>query len=462
MKKLLFISLILMQQLTLWSQTLLATAPLELKKAKDYRQILNAENTKTHELFGFATDKEALSILRFNSALFLTNRYSFARPADYKTVAGYSFHADGNPTLYWSTPDYKTIKAIQYDLASQTEVAQVYEQQFFNQTVLMQFQANDSFYLLARKHFEQKLVLYTFKDGKKDEKAIDFGSFKFKNSKSQEITFTQILDVCPIEKIETTQFNPLFKGSQRTKLYALKNKLLLSFDHNDNETQAFEIDLSNFQIQEKIYPKIDLGNIVYLSNSYYHEGKIYQLKVNAEKLYFDIKDYESAAPIKSLEANLNENIPFKTSPLLLQLEGQRPKEISSTRKFLQQLSYLDVGLTVYKTPKAILITIGGTGNIQFTDVASIYSGADPNIGQMMYQYIPTTAYFESVFDKKLENNKPEKQDPLAVDFISGFIQEHKEASLFSVIRYSNYYIMAYYDSDTKEFKLRKFTDGLER
>ncbi|AOW08880.1 hypothetical protein [Flavobacterium gilvum] len=462
MKKILLF-FILIQCNSLLSQTVLATAPLEFKKSKDYRQVINAENTSTHEVFVFASDKETLTILKYNSALFLTNQFSLPRPdTNYKLLSGYSFNGNGNPTLYWSNADFTKILAVQYDLDTKTNIAQIsYEQQFFNQTIITQFQANDTFYILTQKHFEEKLMLYVFKDGKKEEKTLDFGSFKFKNSKNQPVSFSKILEVLPIEKIETNQFNPLFKGSEKTKLYALKNRLLLTLDHDDNETQAFDIDLATFEIKEKHFHKSQTKNYVSLSNSYYHEGKIYQIKVNAEELLFEIKDYNTGDSIKSITTAKTSAIPYKTSPLWLQLEGQRPKEIKNTEKFLHQLVYLEVGLTVYKTPKAILITMGGTGNIQFTDVANTFSSNDPSVSDLMYHYIPTTAYFESLFDKKLENNRQD-QEPLAVDFISRFTQENPDITLVNVMRYNNYYILGYYDNDNKEYVMRKFIDGFDR
>lgn len=451
-KSLLF--LILIQCNFLLSQTLLTTFPLEFKKSKEYRQIVNAQNTNTQDVFVFATDKETLTILKYNSALFLTNQYSLPRPDNtYKLLAGYSFDDVGNPALYWSTTDLKKIMAIQYDLNTKTPSIFSYELPFFNQSIITQFQENNTFYILSQKHFEQKLILYIFKNGKKEEKTLDFSSFKFQNSKNQALTFSQILEACPIEKIETNQFNPLFKGTEKTKLYALKNRLLITFDHNDNETQAFDIDLVTFEIQEKTFPKPAPKSRVSLSNSYYHESKIYQLNVNYEELLFDIKDYKTAESIKSIAVSKTETIPFKTSPLWFQFEGEKPKELKSTEKFLNQLVYLEVGLTVYKTPKTILITLGGTGNTQFTDTSQ-----DINI---TFRNIPTTAYFESVFDKKLDHNKQD-QEPLAVDFISRFIQEHPEVTLQSIIRYKNYYIMGYYDANTKQYTMRKFIDGFDR
>lgn len=447
--------LIIIHSSLLFSQTVLTTYPLEFKKSKEYRQIINAENTNTHDVFVFATDKETLTILKYNSALFLTNQYSLPRPdISYKSLAGYSFNDQGNPTLYWSSNDLSKIMAVQYDLSAKTtSVFNSYELSFFNQSIITQFQENNTFYILSQKHFEQKLVLYIFKDGKKEEKTLDFSSFEFKNSRNQTITFSQILEVFPIEKIETNQFNPLFKGTQKTKLYDLKNRLLLTLDHNDNETQTFEIDLTTFEIQEKNFPKPKTKNHVSLSNSYYHENKIYQMKVNAEELVFELKDYKTAEIIKSIPVSQTETIPFKTSPFLLELEGERPKQLKNTAKFLNQLVYLEVGLTVYKTPKAILITLGGTGNIQFTDI-----GEDNT--NLAFRNVPTTLYFESIFDKKLDHTKQD-QEPLAVDFISRFREEHSEVSLPSIIRYKNYYIMGYYDTYANQYTMRKFVDGFD-
>jgi len=106
-----------------------------------------------------------------------------------------------------------------------------------------------------------------------------------------------------------------------------------------------------------------------------------------------------------------------------------------------------------------LLTFGGTGNIQFTDVINSFTGND--IGDLLYRYVPTTLYFESIYDKKLDRTKQD-QEPLAIDFISGFQQEHSEVTLPSIMRYKNYYILGYYDAYAKQYAMRKFIDGFER
>jgi hypothetical protein len=462
MKKLITF-LILIHSSLLLSQTLLTSYPLELKKSKEYRQIVNAENATTHDVFVFASDKETITILKYNSALFLSNQYTQARPdLDYKLLVGYSFSDDGNPTLYWSSEDFKQTIAVQYDLNAKTTAITNYYQSFSNQSIVTQFQENNTFYILSQKNLEQKLVLYIFKDGKKEEKTLDFSSFKFKNRKEKPLTLNQILEVCPIEKIETRQFNPLFKGTQKTKFYVLKNRLLLTLDHNFNETQVFDIDLNTFEIQEKKFLQPATKKQMGLANSYYHENKIYQLNSNEDELLFEIKDYKSNEIIKSIQVSKTDTIAFKNSPLYIQIDGQKPREIKNTTKFLQRLLFMNTGLTVYKTSKTILITLGGTSNEDPT--TRINAAVEANFMDVAYDLLnnagPTTVYFESIFDKKLQHTKQE-QEPLAIDFISRFTNEHTEVALGSTIRLKNYYIFGYYDMYAKQYIMRKFADGFD-
>ncbi|PWA11680.1 hypothetical protein [Flavobacterium laiguense] len=467
MKKLIAF-LILIQNSLLFSQTVLTSYPLELKKSKEYKQILNAENTNTHDLFVFASDKETVTILKYNSALFLSNQYTQARPdLDYKLLTGYSFNDEENPTLYWSSENLKKMMAVQYDLNTKTTAVYNYYLSFSNESIVTQFQENNTFYILSQKDLEQKLVLYVFKNGKKEEKTLDFSSFKFQNRNTKPLTLNQILEVCPIEKIETNQFNPLFKGTQKTKLYVLKNRLLLTLDHNFNETQVFDIDLSTFEIQEKKFLQPATKKQIGLANSFYHENKIYQLNSNDDELLLEIKDYRSKEIIKNHQVSKTDTITFKNSPLYIQIDNQKPREVKNTAKFLQRLLYMNTGLTVYKTPKTILVTLGGTSDPQsnYADLSRrINAAVDANSTDVAYDLLnnagPTTVYFESIFDKKLQQTKQE-QEPLAIDFISRFTNEHTEVSLGSTIRFKNYYIFGYYDMYAKQYIMRKFTDGFD-
>lgn len=453
----------------LFGQTLLTSYPLELKKSKEYQQTVNAVNTKTSEVFVFASDKENVTILKYNSALFLSVNFTTVRPdLVYKGIIGYSFNEDGNPTLYWSSTDLKKMVAIQYDLQAKSTAAVFYELPFLKESIVNQFQANNSFYILSEKDLEQKLVLYVFKEGKKEEKILDFSTFKFQNKKGEVLTINEILEVCPIKKIETGEFTPLFKGTQKTKMYVLKNQMLLTLDHNLKETQVFDIDLTSFAIQEKKIPQPATKKQTGLANSFFYENKLYQVSANEDELLFEIKNYGTGTTLNSFQVDKKDTISFKNSPLFMQIDNQQPKEMKNTAKFLQRLLFLDMGCSVYKTQKEILVTIGGTSNgtVNYLDLSgginAAIAGNFMNVtNDLLTNPYPINMYFEGVFDKKGQHSK-QAQEPLAVDFISGFVSEHREVSLQNTFRFKNYYIFGYYDAKAKQYIMRKFVDGFDR
>jgi hypothetical protein len=321
--------------------------------------------------------------------------------------------------------------------------------------------------MLSQKVAEEKLLLHIFKNGKKDEKTLDFSSFHFYNKANEPLKLNEILEVFPMEQLETNQFNPLFLGAKNTKLYVEENNLILTFDYNSKQTQIFDINLSTFEITEKNLPQLTLKKQNGLANSYFHENKIYQLNVNDEEMIFSIKDYNSSNTITSYSVTKNDSITFKNSPLYLQSDNQKPQGLSNTKKFFQRLLVLNVGLSVYKTKKNILITLGGTnfGDQNLIDLSVSFNAAlqgdYSNLAQDFANNLrPTNAYFECVFDKKLSPTSS-LQEPLAIDYISGFMNDHKEVSLQNTFRYKDYYLFGYYDTKVRQYVLRKFIDGFQ-
>jgi hypothetical protein len=467
MKKLLTFALLL-NFVFLFSQTLVTSCSIDLKKNKPFQQLLNVENPKTKEVFAFISDKENTTILKYNTALFLTDSLKMRRPNEiYKWIAGYTFEENGDPILYWSTADYKKGLAVQYQLNAKTISIFPYELPLQNEVILNTFYTNNTFYMLSQKVAEEKLVLHIFKNGKKDEKTLDFSSFHFYNKANEPLKLNEILEVFPMEQLETNQFNPLFLGAKKTKLYVEENNLILTFDYNSKQTQIFDINLSTFEITEKNLPQLTLKKQNGLANSYFHENKIYQLNVNDEEMIFSIKDYNSSNTITSYSVTKNDSITFKNSPLYLQSDNQKPQGLSNTKKFFQRLLVLNVGLSVYKTKKNILITLGGTnfGDQKLIDLSVSFNAAlqgdYSNLAQDFANNLrPTNAYFECVFDKKLSPTSS-LQEPLAIDYISGFMNDHKEVSLQNTFRYKDYYLFGYYDTKARQYVLRKFIDGFQ-
>ena len=439
-----------------FGQIKLASHPLELKKAKEYHHVITTSDRQNENVFVFATDKEKTTILKYNSFLFFKDSMVTKRPdIGYKLMAGYSFGADENPTLYWADANFKNIVSVHYDMMLKKTTANYFQLPLQRETVLHAFNENNNFYVLTKKNNVEALVLYVFRDGKKTQYLLDFSGFEFENSKKEPINLSVILSFFPLEKIETRAYNPLFKATSKSKFYVRENDILFTFDHNSKETQLFQLDFKTLKLVERTLPQLPLKRLNGLSNSYYHENKIYQLTANDEELRFGYKDFETNAVIKEFSVTKNDTITFKNSPLYTQVVNQRPKTIKTTAKFLKQLSSSDLGVTVYKTPKNLFLTIGGN-----QEVEQLSTGFTPNGNDFVTNayFIPLDVYFESILDKK-GNHIPSKPEPLAVDFIGRFSFENPQAVLRSTFRHKNYYINGYYDTKLKQFVMQKFYDG---
>lgn len=455
MKKLLALFLLLCNSVLL-AQTVLNSYPLNLKKFDQNNQILNIENTTTHDVFVFATNSTNITILKYNNALFLKNDFTVPRTdLEDKSIIGYSLSEDGNPTLYWATEDLKTIFVIKYYLEDKTYKVLSFSFPISSQYIITTFQKDNLFYVVSKHISAPALIVYAFKNGIVEEKVFDFSVFNFQNKRKQVLTFNQVLQENPIEKIESDEYTPLSKTAKKSKIYMLENHLILTLDYNPGKTQVFDLNLENHDLTEMNFPQSITQNPKISSNSFFYKDKIYQINTTQDDLLLDVKDYKSGETIKSFKASKNDTIRFKSSPLLMQREGLKPKEITKTSKFLQRLSYLDVGLSVFESNENTLVTLGGVPRTE-----KMYYSVNDQVYNWDYTQ---TFHSESVFFETTLNNKSEfkkiQQQPLAMDNINYFLDQNKKATLPNILKFKDFYILGYYDSATKQYIMRRFTDG---
>nr|WP_294785921.1 hypothetical protein [uncultured Flavobacterium sp.] len=447
------------------SQTVLTSYPIDLKTAKEECETLNAENTITHDVFVFIASASNFTILKYNSALFLNDQFVTTRQyVENRSMVGYSFSEDGNPTIYWFSPKDQNIIVIKYYLETKTTRALKFSLPIEEQSIISQYQKDNNFYLILKYKEKQALTVYVFKNGVADEKLLDFSSFTFRDRRTQQKTFNQILNENPIEKMDSGEYNPLYKAVSKSKLYTLPNRLILTLDQSPRKTQLFDINLENSEIKEKTFLQPLGHKNAKTSNSYYHENKLYQINLNSNELLFDIKDYTSGEVEKSFHITKNDSINFKNSPLLSQIENRKPKIIKKTSSFLKELASVDAGISVFKNKKNLFITLGGTGSNSRTFAANGFNMFDDSFGDFAspnYYNIESnySVFFESVWTKKLETTT-ETHEALAADKIYYFIDTHKEIFIPNILKLNNYSVLGYYDTAAKEYVLRKFTDGI--
>lgn len=464
MKKLLFTLFVFASFTAGFSQTILSSHPIKLRNSRNNHQLLNAVNSK-NQVFAFISDKEKLTALKYNQALFFSDCLSVNRPdKEYELIAGFGFEDNGNPNLYWASEDFKKVQSINFDFENRTALTDNFQFDFKDEDIITTFSENNSFYILTLPKKEDKIKIYLLNKGEMNQKTLDFSTYKFTDEKGKAKTFNELVTENGLELIDAKVLNPLFQTVGKAKMYVEANKLVLTFD-SSAQTQLLEIDLTTFAISQQLVPQPVLVKQIGKSNSYFHQNKLYQFKTNEEELAITAVDLKSGQLLKKYYADANDTISFRNSPLFSQTGGQRGKIMKNTKKFLQRLNLSDIGISVYKTHNDIMLTVGGVRSVNSTGgmllgisagVAMVATGTGGDMSGLFDDQNLQSTYFEALFDDKFEHQNVPQQG-LAVDFISQFIAENG-VSLQSVFPYKNYYILGYYDSKKKEYVMRKFED----
>lgn len=466
MKKLLFTLFVLTIFTASFGQTILNSHSINLRGSRNNHQILNAVNLQK-EVFAFVTDKEKVTALKYNSALFFSDSLSMNRPdKEYEFMAGYSFENNGNSRIYWASSDFKKIQSVMFDFESKTAKVDSFQFEFTDESILNTFSENNFFYILTLPKNNDQLKIYAFRKGEIYAKAIDFSANKFTDEKGKATTFYELIRQNGLEMIDNKILNPLFQTIGKTKMFIEGNKMFLTFDSN-TQTQILQVDLNTFSVTEQVIPQPILVKIG-KSNSYFHQNKLYQVKTNDEELAIAATDLKSGELLKKYYAETKDTIAFRNSPLFSQTGNQRARVMRNTKKFLQRLANSEVGLSVYKTPNATMVTVGGARNVSSTGgiligisagVAMAATGTGGDFSNLFNDESLQSTYFEALFDDKFEHqNKP--QQGLATDFMTQFMAENN-FDLQTVFPYKDYFVLSYYDSKKKEFVMRKFEDGSE-
>lgn len=462
MKKYAFILLLFTVLGNSFGQTVLNQFPIELKKSSEYFQILNGENGQ-NEYFSFISDKQKCTVLKYNSALFFNDSLSISRPdSEYDFMAGITFTNAGNPQVYWVSKDYQKIALINFELENHTTTQLVYENDFKREKIIDALTVENDFMVLSITP-ENKLKFTRFSNSGTKENFIDLGSNNNENGNSIDNHLISAIFDFGLTKIDSELFTPLYIATAKVKRYLKDNSYAISIDVKE-QTSIITINLTDFSFTKEHFPFEKLHNKSG-SNSFLHQGILYQLTANSETLSLTGIDLKTKNAVGTYSADSNHKIDFKNTPLLQQSENGKTRELKNASKFLSKMDFENVGISVYSAPNYNLFTIGGVrevasaGNIALgvgLTLGGIIGGVVIDPSSVMGSGNIQSIYFESYFDKNFKHiNTPFR--PLYIDALGEFLSEN-HPSVQNIFPFKNYVILNYYDSKTKEFVMRKFED----
>ncbi len=451
------------------SQTVLSRQNFDFQKSDKLNQIINAVNEQSKEFYVIAADKRDLIVYKYNRAFFITDsiRIVFQDREDYIVPLGCSFDDDGNPTVYWASEDYMKVQAFSLNFQTKSAVTKHSTYTFKDEQLLFTFQAGNQLNFLAsgeKSANENQLKIYTFINGTSTASIVDLSVLKFSDQRNNTISVKELFENNPPELIDSKAYVPLVTGASKSKLFIDQNNLILTLDHKLAETQLINISLENFLFTEKLVPQQQLPSGAGESTSFYHSGKLFQLKFNQEELALSVFDFATQQTIKHFAAGKSDDIKFRNSPLLMQIESNRPREFKNTKKFLNKAANATAALTVYRTPDHFLLTSGAvrpiasTGDVMIGLLAMGAGLSDGGVDLATINRSNVQSYFfETLLDTKSEHVEV-TQTPIAADLLSQFMSDAKDVSHETITPFDNYLVMGYFDKKAKSYILRKFED----
>lgn len=490
MKQYILFLTVLFFSLNSYSQEILNTHSVLLKsKGEAYQNVFPLVNETTSETALLIGNKNSFIAYLYNPDFIITDSISFKKPADKFSIIGGIIHND-NYSIYSSTPNYSEIHSETFNFKTKQTSSVIVKLSLKRETVLQSFTQNNQLYLLSLLKKKNQMKLYIFNEtGRYTEHLLDFSSFTFFSSKSKTITLDKIFTTgidpdLSIEKIDMQSPSSLSSASKTRKMYLEDHQLILTFDHLLNFTQTFIIDLNSYTVTEKLFsqPKLqsDTENNSVKSNSFFYKQKLYLLKSDKENMAFSVKDFGDKGVIKEYHINKTDSINFRNSNII-QEDGLSSSNLNSqtTGQFLKNITALNVALSVYETPQDIIVTIGGiqqnTGSYSGGRTVSIGFGfgisnsgsgvgvfIGPNFQSISNNYNNysngKSVYFDCLFDQDM-NHKPFEVEPIAFDKIDQFYKTYQhQTSTQTVFKYSDHFIIGYYDITDEKYMLRKFMD----
>jgi len=450
-----------------FSQSVLSVHDHELKKSRDYHEILTAPEAKNRGLVVFASDKNTVTALQYTRVLYYKDSLATERPDadEYQFMAGYSYNESGHPSAYWASPDFKKIQELHFNFETKTVTDYNFDLPFTDEEILSTFSRNNYFYILSLPKLGSKLKLYVFYEGRYLLRSLDFSAFTFKDTDNHPTTLSKLLGDYVVQKVESGTYNPLPATAGKIKLYVSEKAIQFTFDQNPLYTQVFTINTTNYSVTEKVVRQIVIKDGT--ANSFLHDQKLYQVSLNDEEISLSATNIVTGEILKTYEAGKDDTIAFKNSELLEQTADRRPGEFKNTKKFLRKAAQGEAAVSVYRTPNDIMVVTGTIRNIIPTgdlvlgvalSGAAIATGVGSGDMSAMFPGNTQTVYFESLFNDSFIH-KPLPQTRLAADYIGQYIAGHqKSISLETVFPYDYYYVLGFYDSKAKKYVLVKFQD----
>ncbi len=481
--------LLMLCHLCAFSQDMLNSIPIDLKNNRDVFQVVNDSKNETAL---FLSDRKKVTALKLDNRMLVIDSVSVARPEKkYKDIIGYNGDKS-NPVIFWGSSDHKEIYSQFYDFSSHKVSGNTYKIPLEKEEFLLYFSEDNIFYMLTTVLKSSFLNLYVFKNGNFEKRTIDLSELKIVNADSKTEAFsTQLKDgftsgdhffslgfktAFRLEKIEPESPTSLTESSKKIKCYTSGQSIIITSDENPKFTQFITIPLETGKPELQLFPQKEIvGEGDINSNSFFMDGKLFQMVLNSEKMFLTVKDLDGKL-LSEYSANGSEPINFKNSDVVRKSASTGTKRVlEKTSQFLRKINDSKCGISSYKIDGNYLLTIGtvsdessgggggmmpmggfGVGPTHFTSNFSYVYFNNPTINFDSYAN-RRVVYLNSLFNENAQHIEGEVPE-LAFDKMKEFSKRFYEFTILTVYKSAGDYYLGYYNINNKQYVIRQFTE----
>lgn len=479
MIKKIILPVLLLSHSFIFSQTVVNSINIDLKKDRDVFQIVDQQNKK---VILFLSDKKNVNALKLDENFIVIDSISTLRPdKNYSEMCGY-IQSNNQYKLFWSSGDSKSIQSQTFDFETKKTVNKIFNLELKKERIIQKFYESGKFYIVTTVKDSNFLKFYIFDESDTlSEKTIDFEKCNFYLSNFKKSNLYGLLseNLLPFEnafslqRIVAESPSSLTFSSKKRKCYINKNNFIVSIDTNTSYSQLITINLLDFTYNEKIFkqPFILRAEFATISaNSFLIEDKLFQIKLNEDVMYLIIKDLDDNL-LKEYKTFAANNIEYKNSNIIQENgNSDNSRVLDKTFQFLRKINSSNCGISCYKLNENFLIKIGSVSELQQNNSNVMYGAMLGGIaGALIAAAIsnPTYDNFSSYANRKVVyinslfdiNNNHVKGviNPIAFDKIQNYLGKNNPISP-TIFQMDNNYYLGKFNEIAKTYVIMKFTD----
>lgn len=346
--------------------------------------------------------------------------------------------------------------------------------------VVGQINTGDSFLYIAAHKKEPVITVYEFsKEGQVQRHDFDLGKATGSEFEKRDLwkalsksgQWSRDLDVALVKpEMELTAES----ASSPNKIYYREGKLLLLMDKEAGITQVFEMKLSNDElvnrkISRPILSQDDLSNSSF--NSFLFGDRLFYALATSERLTVYINSFSDGSEIKRFEANENNSIDFKNTPVMQEGGNYSKNAVRELEKTRQLLRKMLGGRVVISAVQNVFhqdeVTVGAFREVKNNTFSApnmgalggaIAGGVTVGVGfNPFYSSWGRTTRFKMLLDPKTSEHLPGEMAPSAMEDIRIYSKDLKipdgGATVFTASNASWY---AYYDREIRKLTVMRF------